>query len=109
MPESYHTRLVVTRELSHTIHYEICLEDAVVKVLPIIKKLGKDSDDSVREALAGDLDKIICFYYEVKEKKENQTKDYTNLNVCNIFIECATFTNHSRRGCVTSYSCQRIC
>lgn len=62
------SRLVVTRELSNTIH-DISLLDAVNIVLPIIIQLGKDQDDSVKEALAGELDKIIYFYYEVKKKK----------------------------------------
>ncbi|KAI9357464.1 armadillo-type protein [Pilaira anomala] len=56
-------RLVVTRELSNIIH-DITLLDAVNIVLPIIIQLGKDQDDSVKEALAGELDKIIYFYYE---------------------------------------------
>lgn len=60
-------RVVVTRELSNTIH-DISLLDAVNIVLPIIIQLGKDQDDSVKEALAGELDKIIYFYYEVKKK-----------------------------------------
>jgi hypothetical protein len=33
----------------------------------VIDILGKDTDDSVKEALAGELDKIIYFYYEVKQ------------------------------------------
>ncbi|CAO3616526.1 unnamed protein product [Mucor hiemalis] len=56
-------RLVVTKEISNTIH-EIDLVDAVEKVLPVIAMLGKDTDDSIKEALAGELDKIIYFYYE---------------------------------------------
>lgn len=56
-------RLVVTKEISSTIH-EIDLLDAVEKVLPVIALLGKDTDDSVKEALAGELDKIIYFYYQ---------------------------------------------
>lgn len=55
----------MTRELSNTIH-NISLTDAVDKALPIIIQLGKDTDDSVREALAGELDKIIYFYYQVR-------------------------------------------
>lgn len=58
-------RLVVTKEISNTIH-EIDLIDAVEKVLPVIASLGKDTDDSVKEALAGELDKIIYYYYEVR-------------------------------------------
>lgn len=58
-------RLVVTRELSNTIH-EVSLADAVEKILPVIMQLSKDTDDSVKEALAGELDKIIYFYYEVQ-------------------------------------------
>lgn len=54
----------MTRELSNIIH-DITLLDAVNIVLPIIMQLGKDQDDSVKEALAGELDKIIYFYYEV--------------------------------------------
>lgn len=34
----------------------------------MIELLGKDKDDSVKEALAGELDKIIYFYYEVHVK-----------------------------------------
>lgn len=55
----------MTRELSNTIH-SISLTDAVDKALPIIIELGKDTDDSVREALAGELDKVIYFYYQVR-------------------------------------------
>ncbi|KAI7893280.1 armadillo-type protein [Mucor mucedo] len=69
-------RLVVTRELSNTIH-SISLTDAVDKALPIIIELGKDTDDSVREALAGELDKVIYFYYQnapplLSDDKETQ-------------------------------------
>jgi hypothetical protein len=59
---------VVTKDLSNTIH-EISLTDAVEVALPIIIQLGKDAEDSVREALAGELDKIMYFYYEVKINK----------------------------------------
>lgn len=55
----------MTRELSNTIH-EVSLADAVEKILPVIMQLSKDTDDSVKEALAGELDKIIYFYYEVQ-------------------------------------------
>lgn len=58
----------MTRELSNTIH-TISLTDAVDKALPIIIELGKDTDDSVREALAGELDKVIYFYYQVRKRK----------------------------------------
>lgn len=56
-------RLVVTKELSSIIH-EISLNDAVNIALPIIIQLGKDTEDSVREALAAELDKVMYFYYE---------------------------------------------
>ncbi|GAN10190.1 protein phosphatase 4 regulatory subunit 1 [Mucor ambiguus] len=56
-------RLVVTREISTLIH-EISVQDAVDTVLPIIVKLAKDTEDSVKEALAGELDKIMYYYYE---------------------------------------------
>ncbi|CAO3606909.1 unnamed protein product [Mucor fragilis] len=56
-------RLVVTRDISALIH-EISVQDAVHTVLPIIVQLAKDTEDSVKEALAGELDKIMYYYYE---------------------------------------------
>ncbi|KAL9549431.1 hypothetical protein MBANPS3_005213 [Mucor bainieri] len=56
-------RLVVTRDISTLIH-EISVQDAVRIVLPIIVQLAKDTEDSVKEALAGELDKIMYYYYE---------------------------------------------
>lgn len=41
------------------------MQDAVHTVLPIIVQLAKDTEDSVKEALAGELDKIMYYYYEV--------------------------------------------
>lgn len=55
---------MITRDLSSTIQ-SITLEEALNTALPIIIQLGKDTEDSVREALASELDKIIYFYYEV--------------------------------------------
>lgn len=57
----------MAKDLSSTLH-EISLTDAVQVALPIIIQLSKDAEDSVREALAGELDKIMYFYYEVKQQ-----------------------------------------
>ncbi|KAI8068870.1 armadillo-type protein [Thamnidium elegans] len=73
-------RLVVTRELSNTIH-DISLLDAVNIVLPIIIQLGKDQDDTVKEALAGELDKIIYFYYEYAPPLLNESDDDKQLHI----------------------------
>lgn len=43
------------------------MQDAVHTVLPIIVQLAKDTEDSVKEALAGELDKIMYYYYEVSK------------------------------------------
>lgn len=59
-------RLVVTRDISTIIH-EISVQDAVHIVLPIIIQLAKDTEDSVKEALAGELDKIMYYYFEVNK------------------------------------------
>ncbi|GAA5815755.1 hypothetical protein MFLAVUS_009270 [Mucor flavus] len=73
-------RVVVTRELSNTIH-DISLLDAVNIVLPIIIQLGKDQDDSVKEALAGELDKIIYFYYEYAPPLLYESDDDKQLHI----------------------------
>lgn len=59
-------RLVVTRDISTIIH-EISVQDAVHTVLPVIIQLAKDTEDSVKEALAGELDKIMYYYFEVNK------------------------------------------
>lgn len=75
----------MTRELSNTIH-TISLTDAVDKALPIIIQLGKDNDDSVREALAGELDKLVYFYYQVSKRKLLYFRFYST----NYYIEHTT-------------------
>lgn len=75
----------MTRELSNTIH-TISLTDAVDKALPIIIQLGKDNDDSVREALAGELDKLVYFYYQVSKRKLLYFRFYST----NYYIEYTT-------------------
>ena len=57
---------MVTRDILALIH-EISVQDAVHVVLPIIVQLAKDTEDSVKEALAGELDKIMYYYYEVSK------------------------------------------
>lgn len=66
-------RLVVTRDISTIIH-EISVQDAVHIVLPIIIQLAKDTEDSVKEALAGELDKIMYYYFEVNKMLQQKKK-----------------------------------
>lgn len=66
-------RLVVTRDISTIIH-EISVQDAVQTVLPIIIQLAKDTEDSVKEALAGELDKIMYYYFEVNKMLQQKKK-----------------------------------
>ncbi|KAF7725695.1 hypothetical protein EC973_009412 [Apophysomyces ossiformis] len=56
-------RLLVAKELPTTIH-EISVSEAVNYVLPMVLKIGSDSDDTVRETFVSELDKIILYYYE---------------------------------------------
>ncbi|KAI8389312.1 armadillo-type protein [Blakeslea trispora] len=55
-------RLVVVRDIPALLPV-ISAEQAIDTVLPIIVQLSKDSDDAVKELLAGELDKIMYFYY----------------------------------------------
>ncbi|KAI9275586.1 armadillo-type protein [Phascolomyces articulosus] len=55
-------RLLVAKELSNTI-YEISVSEAVNYVLPMVLKICADPDDTVRETIISEFDKIIMYYY----------------------------------------------
>ena len=57
--------MVVVRDIS-TLLPEISAEQAINIVLPIIVQLSKDPEDAVKELLAGELDKIMYYYYTVR-------------------------------------------
>ncbi|KAI7849453.1 armadillo-type protein [Circinella umbellata] len=55
-------RLLVAKELSNTI-YEISVPEAVNYILPMILKICTDPDDTVRETIISEFDKIMMYYY----------------------------------------------
>ena len=57
-------RLLVAKELSNTI-YEISVSEAVNYVLPMVLKICTDPDDTVRETIISEFDKIMMYYYTV--------------------------------------------
>ena len=44
---------------------EITLSEAIEDVLPIMDKLAIDTDDTVRETFAGELDQVLLYFYKV--------------------------------------------
>ncbi|OAD65174.1 hypothetical protein PHYBLDRAFT_184209 [Phycomyces blakesleeanus NRRL 1555(-)] len=56
-------RLLLAKELAETLD-EITVEQAVCDVLPMIHRVGTDPDETVREQLASELDKMIMYYYK---------------------------------------------
>ncbi|KAI7872459.1 armadillo-type protein [Spinellus fusiger] len=56
-------RLLVAKELAHALP-DISLTEAVEGVLPMALGIGTDTDDTVRETFASELDKIILYYYQ---------------------------------------------
>lgn len=47
---------------------EIGLTEAIEDVLPIVDKLAADSDETVKETFASELDRILLYFYKVKIK-----------------------------------------
>lgn len=45
---------------------EIGLTEAIEDVLPIVDKLAADSDETVKETFASELDRILLYFYKVK-------------------------------------------
>ncbi|KAI9023008.1 armadillo-type protein [Phycomyces nitens] len=56
-------RLLLAKELAGTLD-EITVEQAVCDVLPMIHRVGTDPDETVREMLINELDKMIMYYYK---------------------------------------------
>ncbi|KAI8384178.1 armadillo-type protein [Blakeslea trispora] len=56
-------RLLLAKELPVALE-EITLSEAIDDVLPIIDKLALDTDDTVRETFAGELDQVLLYFYK---------------------------------------------
>lgn len=56
-------RLMLAKELSIALE-EISLTEAVEDVLPIMDKLAADSDDTVKETFASELDQTLLYFYK---------------------------------------------
>ncbi|KAI9499520.1 armadillo-type protein [Zychaea mexicana] len=80
-------RLLVAKELSNTI-YEISVSEAVNYVLPMVLKICTDPDDTVRETIISEFDKIMMYYYTnapplldsaTQEQRSPSTQQQTNV------------------------------
>ncbi|KAI8326855.1 armadillo-type protein [Choanephora cucurbitarum] len=56
-------RLLLAKELPVALE-EITLSEAIEDVLPIMDKLAVDTDDTVRETFAGELDQVLLYFYK---------------------------------------------
>ncbi|KAI9363798.1 armadillo-type protein [Pilaira anomala] len=56
-------RLLLAKELSNALE-EISLSEAIEDVLPIMDKLASDSDDTVKETFASELDQTLLYFYK---------------------------------------------
>lgn len=56
---------MLAKELSIALE-EISLTEAIEDVLPIMDKLAADSDDTVKETFASELDQTLLYFYKVK-------------------------------------------
>ncbi|CEP07968.1 hypothetical protein [Parasitella parasitica] len=56
-------RLLLAKELSSALK-EISLAEAIKDVLPIMDKLACDTDDTVKETFASELDQILLYFYK---------------------------------------------
>ncbi|CAO3655028.1 unnamed protein product [Mucor hiemalis] len=56
-------RLMLAKELSIALE-EISLTEAIEDVLPIMDKLAADSDDTVKETFASELDQTLLYFYK---------------------------------------------
>ncbi|CAO0800068.1 unnamed protein product [Mucor circinelloides] len=56
-------RLLLAKELSSALE-EISLTEAMEDVLPIMDKLACDTDDTVKETFASELDQILLYFYK---------------------------------------------
>lgn len=59
-------RLLLAKELPNALG-EISLKEAIEDILPVVFNLARDSDDTVRETLANELDRILLYFYNVKK------------------------------------------
>lgn len=57
-------RLLVAKELVHALE-EVDLNEAVKEVLPCMEKLAADTDDTVKETFASELDQTLLYFYKV--------------------------------------------
>jgi hypothetical protein len=59
---------------------EIGLTEAIEDVLPIVDKLATDSDETVKETFASELDRILLYFYKVIPRiSKCKNKLYTKL------------------------------
>ncbi|KAG2205706.1 hypothetical protein INT47_008063 [Mucor saturninus] len=56
-------RLLVAKELVHALE-EVDLNEAVKEVLPCMEKLAADTDDTVKETFASELDQTLLYFYK---------------------------------------------
>lgn len=65
-------RLLLAKELSSALE-EISLTEAIEDVLPIMDKLACDTDDTVKETFASELDQILLYFYKVYKYFSNKS------------------------------------
>lgn len=57
-------RLLLAKELPNALG-EISITKAIKDIIPVMLKLACDSDDTVRETFAGELDQTLLYFYKV--------------------------------------------
>ncbi|KAG0229614.1 hypothetical protein BGW42_001448 [Actinomortierella wolfii] len=116
-------RAFLTREFT-TLLSQMEVVEAITNVIPILRDLSLDPQDSVRESLAAELDKIILYFYqhtvidhsrqEISYDRDN-IQDWTNNSgipllahdtftpiIMNLLLDQVAATAHQARAAVVS-------